>query len=387
MKTNKFFMAATLVATLAMIGCNKEKNPPIIEPNPGTEEIECPDVAAPAAGKTTMVIYAPENTTANGIYAVGTVNEWKETDTETCKFTKVGCDETGRWYQLTMDYAADMGVKVCAVPSKPERAGWSYQWGKNIDPNDPDTTIKADNVILLKGDLEFVYENQGQPKATKLADGGVVYIQVKAWAADPNIKEQPATAIAFKHPWNGGEWGYRDAVSKGNNVFELAARYGNNGFNVKDENGAEAWYPTTGITIYDGAATGDSVLVRFTSRAGSAEGDLEVVLIEKGVVETPDPVIVTVRAKYPAEWTETPTAWVWPTGGDGGAEVTLEKDGDFYKYTTPEAVPGLNIIFKNGAGWTGDANQTENIEGILADTDYIITYNEGKKATVEVVKK
>ena len=64
---------------------------------------------------------------------------------------------------------------------------------------------------------------------------------------------------------------------------------------------------------------------------------------------------ITVKAKVPAAWTKTITAWVWPTGGEG-KEVTPTKEGDWYVYTHHCAE--LNIIFKNGAGWNGDANQT-----------------------------
>lgn len=379
-------MGAMCAVTLAMVGC--EKTPDIINPgdnNGGNgEDIECPIVNAPEAGKTTMVVYVPENTHSNGIYAVGTVNSWAEKDTETCKFTKVEGDDTGRWYQLTVDYAADMAIKVCAIPSKPALAGWSFQWGKNVDDKDPDPAITEDNVVTLKGTVTIELEHQGQPKATGFEDGGVVFMQIKAWAADPNIKEEPATAISFKHPWGGGEWEYKQAEAKGNNVFELQDVYGNNGFNVMDENGAESWFQTTDCQIYDGAATGDKVIVRFTSRAGAAEGDLEVILVEKGEVgPTPEPVIVTVRAKWPAAWTEIPTAHVWSTGA-AGTDVTLEQDGEFYKYTTPEAVTGLNIIFKNGPTW--DKGQTVDITNILVDTDYEIIVPETGKATVNVIK-
>ena len=67
---------------------------------------------------------------------------------------------------------------------------------------------------------------------------------------------------------------------------------------------------------------------------------------------------ITVKAKVPAAWTDTITAWVWPTGGEG-QEVTPVKEGDWYVYTHHCAE--LNIIFKNGEGWNGDANQTVDI--------------------------
>ena len=384
MKLKNLILGTMCFATLA-VACNKP--PQVIVPgDDDQDEIDLPIVNEPGSGKTTMVLYVPENTHANGLYAIGTINDWTHNQ-DGFKFTKVEGDDTGRWYQITLDYAADMGVKVCAIPSKPALAGWSYQWGKNIDENDPDPLVTEDNVVVLGGTVEIQLENQGQPKAINFVDGGVVFIQVKAWAADPNIKEQPATAIAFKHPWNGGEWVYKDAEAKGNGVFELVDYFGNNGFNVKDENNGEAWYPTDSefVTIYEGAATGDKVTVRFTSTAGSSEGKLEVILIEKGQLPEVQPVIVTVRAKWPSEWKDTPTAWVWPTGGNG-SEAVLEKDGDFYKYTTPEAVPGLNIIFKDGEGWNGDTHQTVNIEGIVANTDYEIVYSATEKATVKEIK-
>ena len=64
---------------------------------------------------------------------------------------------------------------------------------------------------------------------------------------------------------------------------------------------------------------------------------------------------ITVKAKVPAEWTDQITAWVWPTGG-AGEEVIPTQDGDWYIVT--HNCTELNIIFKNGAGWNGDANQT-----------------------------
>ena len=73
-------------------------------------------------------------------------------------------------------------------------------------------------------------------------------------------------------------------------------------------------------------------------------------------VPTPDETKdITVKAKVPAEWTDQITAWVWPTGGEG-TEVIPTQEGEWYVVTHNCAE--LNIIFKNGAGWNGDAYQT-----------------------------
>jgi hypothetical protein len=69
----------------------------------------------------------------------------------------------------------------------------------------------------------------------------------------------------------------------------------------------------------------------------------------------PETKFITVKAKVPATWTDEITAWVWTTGGEE-KEVVPTKDGDWYVYTHYDTE--LNIIFKNGAGWNGDANQT-----------------------------
>ena len=89
---------------------------------------------------------------------------------------------------------------------------------------------------------------------------------------------------------------------------------------------------------------------------------------------------ITVKAKVPAAWTNTITAWVWPTGGEG-KEVTPTKEGEWYVHT--QNCAELNIIFKNGAGWNGDANQTVDMK-FTENTCIEITAGSGK-ATYTVV--
>ena len=89
---------------------------------------------------------------------------------------------------------------------------------------------------------------------------------------------------------------------------------------------------------------------------------------------------ITVKAKVPTEWTDQITAWVWPTGGDG-KEVTPTKEGDWYVYT--QHCAELNIIFKNGKGWNGDANQT--VDMAFSESTCIEIKAGSGKATYTVV--
>jgi uncharacterized repeat protein (TIGR02543 family) len=83
---------------------------------------------------------------------------------------------------------------------------------------------------------------------------------------------------------------------------------------------------------------------------------------------------ITVKAKVPAAWTDQITAWVWYTG-ENGKEVIAAQEGDWYVVT--ETCAELNIIFKNGTGWTGDANQTVDMK-FAESTCIEITAGEGK---------
>lgn len=362
----KFFTAMFAVAALTFTACDGNNNgggvviPPAGDSTVVEEEINIPAVANPAAGQTTVVLYVPEDTPA-GCYAVGSFN-WDATNTEKM-FTPVEGADSERWVAYTFDWTEGLEFKVLAVPSDPSvTPGWSYQWGKNIDP---ENDLEEDNVLILQGSVggEFVLENQGQPKLKGLVDGGVCYIQVKAWATTPVIKPVPCETAAFKHPWNGGAWEYRDAVKTAEATFELNALYGNTGINVATNvNGdGENWYPADQIEFVGDVAQGDSVNVKFVSEKGTV-GKLTVTLIEKATPSEPEEPKeekdITVKAKVPAAWTNTITAWVWPTGGNG-EEVTPVKEGDWYVYTHHCAE--LNIIFKNGEGWNGDANQTVDI--------------------------
>lgn len=374
MKMTKFFAAMFAVAALTFTACEPKNDGPIIGTEDSTEVVlNIPQVTPPAGGQTTVVLYVPADT-PEGCYAVGSF-DWNEKNTER-KFAPVeGADEG--WVSYTFDWTEGLEFKVLAIPSDPDVApGWSYQWGKNIDP---ENDLEEDNVVILQGTGEFVLENQGQPKLKGLADGGVCFIHVKAWATTPVIEAVKAETAAFKHPWGGGEWLYREATKTADATFEINAIYGGNGVNVAtDVTGAgENWYPTDQIEFVGDVAQGDSVNFKFVSEK-LAIGKMTITLIEKGnttPVETKD---ITVKAKVPATWTNDITAWVWGTGVSD-QEVACVKEGDWWVATVNCGT--LNIIFKNGAGWTGDANQTENIEGITENTCVELESDGATKAT------
>ena len=91
---------------------------------------------------------------------------------------------------------------------------------------------------------------------------------------------------------------------------------------------------------------------------------------------------ITVKAKVPATWTDQITAWVWATGAEG-TEVIPTQEGEWYVYT--QNCTELNIIFKNGAGWNGDANQTVDIT-VTGSTCIEITSDGASKATYTVAE-
>ena len=378
MKMTKFFAAMFAVAALTFTACDGNNNGGAIVPPPAdsTEVVlDIPQVTPPAAGQTTVVLFVPEDTPA-GCYAVGSF-DWNEKNTERMFTAVEGADEG--WVSYTFDWTEGLEFKVLAIPSDPDVApGWSYQWGKNIDP---ENDLEEDNVVILQGTGEFVLENQGQPKLKGLADGGVCFIHVKAWATTPVIEAVKAETAAFKHPWGGGEWLYREATKTADATFEINAIYGGNGVNVAtDVTGAgENWYPTDQIEFVGDVAQGDSVNFKFVSEK-LAIGKMTITLIEKGQTteEPKEEKDITVKAKVPAAWTNTITAWVWPTGGNG-EEVTPVKEGDWYVYTHHCAE--LNIIFKNGEGWNGDANQTVDITGIQENTCLELESDGATKAT------
>ena len=347
--------------------------------NNGTEnELALPFVESPGAGRTTVVLYIPEHT-PEGCYAVGTF-DWNEKNTEKM-FTAVEGADNERWVACTFEWSDELRIKVLAIPSDPAvTPNWSFQWGKNMDP---ENDLTEDNVTILAGSDGGVLqlENLGQPLLTELPNNGVVYIDIRDWLTNPVIEAKPCETAAFKHPWGGGDWVYREAIKTAEATFELNAQYGNSGFNVATNvyGYSETWYPEDYIEFVGDVAQGDSVNIKFVSKKGTYNGKLTVTLIEKATpIDQPEAKDITVKAKVPASWTNIITAWVWPTNGEG-QEVVPTKEGGWYVYTHHCAE--LNVIFKNGEGWNGDVNQSVDILGVRENVCLVLESNGTTKAT------
>ena len=136
---------------------------------------------------------------------------------------------------------------------------------------------------------------------------------------------------------------------------------------------------TDGNVVFTLAEAGD-VVVTFNGTNMTITGSFK-------ATETPTPPTpgetkdITVKAKVPATWTDGITAWVWATGSEGQV-VTPTQEGEWYVYT--QNCAELNIIFRNGADWNGDANQTVDIT-VAESTCIEITADGATKATYTIV--
>ena len=369
----KLFMAFLAVATIAMVGCKDDKKDPTPTPTPGgggddPSELEIPDIAAPGAGKTTIAIYA--KVCPKGAYLVGNFEDLDEAHKYNINYdgyTFEAVPDAENWYAATIVYTPDRAVKAVARPSTDAVPfSWSYQWGPNFDeaastPLVPDEA--HNNTLILKGDGEFEFENQGEVKLIGMAENAVVYVQVKNWKSSPIVEKQPLATAWAKTSWDGGSWTWREMTAKGNGVFEITGVWGGDGFNISaTEAGAESWYPTdhANFDIQEGAKAGDEVKLTFTSEYGTV-GQLKLEVINAGELTYKD---ITISAVVPAGWTKC-YLYTWnaegnQTGEWPGEELTITA-GKVEKAFTHVAVP-LNFIFNNGEGaQTTDQSTEENV--------------------------
>ena len=368
----KLFMAFLAVATIAMVGCKDDKKDPTPTPTPGgggdepVEEI--PDIAAPGAGKTTIAIYA--EVCPKGAYLVGNFTDddpQHDNDINYDGHSFEPVQGAENWYAVTINYAADRGVKAIARPSdEAVPFSWSYQWGMNYDEADPQLPEGTLNTVVVKGgsnDENVALEFGGEVKLINLPDNGVIYVQVKNWKTSPIIENKKVSTAWAKSSWDQGPWTWREMTKVGDGVFELIAIYGGDGMDINTvgEELGKQYYATDDPNFDQGGAkAGDEVKVTFTSEK-MLVGKVKLEVLTPGEVTYKD---ITISAVVPAGWTKC-YLYTWnaegnPTGAWPGEELTITA-GKVEKAFTHVAVP-LNFIFNNGEGaQTTDQSTEENV--------------------------
>ena len=277
-------------------------------------------------------------------YLAGEMNGWSHTE-----MTKV--DDTH--YTLTVDTATTaMKYKYCSGP------GWKYVEKTATGEDVVDRTYSANDIVEA---WASVYDPNSTEDPTP--EMGVTYNvtvpagtyacylagEMNGWGHTEMTKvddthytltvDTATTAMKYKY-CSGPGWDYVELQADGSDVQDRT-------YSENDE--VAAWKK-----VYDPTSTP-------TPNPGDAKD-------------------ITVKAKVPAEWTNGITVWVWPTGG-AGSEATPTQEGEWYVYT--QNCTELNIIFKNGTGWSGDANQTVDMT-FTESTCIEITAGSGKATYVVV---
>ena len=90
---------------------------------------------------------------------------------------------------------------------------------------------------------------------------------------------------------------------------------------------------------------------------------------------------IIVKAKVPETWKGTIYVWIWGDGISAYEHVAMKQD-DWYVFVHDGEE--LNIIFKNGEGWTGNPNQSEDIY-TTRSACYILKQEGEEKAEVTEV--
>ena len=125
-------------------------------------------------------------------------------------------------------------------------------------------------------------------------------------------KTPVAETAAFKHRWGDEDWLYRLATKTAEATFEINAIYSESADGVTvatDVTGANAKrYRIDQIEFVGDVADGDFVNFKFVSEDLTI-GKMTITLIKKGD-EPKEEKDITVKAKVPAAWTNTITAWV-----------------------------------------------------------------------------
>ena len=90
---------------------------------------------------------------------------------------------------------------------------------------------------------------------------------------------------------------------------------------------------------------------------------------------------IVVKTKIPSTWKNTIYVWIWGDGVTENEHIAM-KQGDWYVFAYDGTE--LNIIFKQNQGWTGNANQSEDLKTTRSGC-YVLTQKGEEKAKFTAV--
>ena len=237
--------------------------------------------------------------------------------------------------------------------------------GGEVDPDTPDNPDTPDTPDT-PNQTDFCLQS---------ASERVVFFQGNDFGSSANVYMWVNGGSALL-----GDWPGKAATHLGNGKFKFVLPDNLSGdenqwmiiWNGNNKQTADLQFTMRGLYNFNGLQTTITTLCE----GGTNDPDTP------DTPDTPEPTGITVKAKVPSHWTNTITAWVWADGAEGHS-VTPTKDGNWYVVT--ENTTSLNIIYRNGTDWNGDANQTVDITGITTNTCYQLTQSGNQKATYEVI--
>ena len=405
----KILFAVLAVAMVAFIGCKPTPCPecgeypcvcdttevtvcpecgqnPCVCPN---QKPEIPEVAATDGAVTVVwnaVGFVPCMEEGNQLVFAGDYNGYNTDPAQMAKFEAIEGYE-GWWKAVITPADASLTPVLAGKPCALYLDGtfpssWDHQW----------LNVEAGACEVIDGPATLEVEYEVESKLLVESNSSVVYVRSYGFKTDPCLEPETYTvSLTASAP----------ALPEGTIVYAVGAfnswttdatpmTLANGVWTATIENvvmGAEYKYVAN-------ASWDNEELLEAAEGAVCAEGlsgnrkinDVEVVdaigNFKDITIMKCDPKDITVKAQVPAAWTDTITAWVWATGEDG-SEVVPTKDGDWYVYTLN--CNELNIIFKNGHGWTGDKNQTEDLKGIRESVCYQLAQEGDAKATATAV--
>lgn len=404
----KFQFALICAAALALVACEKKcdvcgneldnctcgdtvevcpdcgENPCVCQPKSDVPVVEATEGAVTVVWN--AVGFVPCMEEGNQLVFAGDYNGYNTDPAAMAKFEAIEGYE-GWWKAVITPADASLTPVLAGKPCALYMDGtfpssWDHQW----------LNVEAGACEVIDGDATLEVEYEVESKLIVNSNSSVVYVRSYGFKTDPCLEPETYTVnLTASAP----------ELPEGTIVYAVGSFNGWTADATPMTLANGVWTVTIDDVVmgdeYKYVANGtwdNEELLEAAEGAVCAEGlsgnrkinDVDVVdaigNFKDITIMKCDPKDITVKAQVPAAWTDTITAWVWATGEEG-AEVVPTKEGDWYVYTLN--CNELNIIFKNGHGWTGDKNQTEDLKGIRASVCYQLAQEGDAKATATSV--